>query len=117
MYSDWGLNPGPPALEASTIPLGYRGGGGSFDKSLHKNNTHARFSFFRLLTIFKKGAYLTIQIQYFTQNIKLVYNLIHLFSSTGETYFSANIKVISNKRPLDCIANMSEVKFTNYILI
>ena len=23
----WGLNPGPPALEASTIPLGYRGGG------------------------------------------------------------------------------------------
>ena len=22
---DWGLNPGPPALEASTIPLGYRG--------------------------------------------------------------------------------------------
>ena len=25
---DWGLNPGPPALEASTLPLGYRGGGG-----------------------------------------------------------------------------------------
>ena len=24
---DWRLNPGPPALEASTIPLGYRGGG------------------------------------------------------------------------------------------
>ena len=24
---DWGLNPGPPALKASTIPLGYRGGG------------------------------------------------------------------------------------------
>ena len=24
---DWGLNPGPPVLEASTIPLGYRGGG------------------------------------------------------------------------------------------
>ena len=23
----WGLNPGPTALEASTIPLGYRGGG------------------------------------------------------------------------------------------
>ena len=23
---DWGLNPGPPALEASTLPLGYRGG-------------------------------------------------------------------------------------------
>ena len=22
-----GLNPGPPALETSTIPLGYRGGG------------------------------------------------------------------------------------------
>ena len=24
---DWRLNPGPPALEASTLPLGYRGGG------------------------------------------------------------------------------------------
>ena len=24
---DWGLNLGPPALEASTLPLGYRGGG------------------------------------------------------------------------------------------
>ena len=24
---DWGLNPVPPALEASTLPLGYRGGG------------------------------------------------------------------------------------------
>ena len=24
---DWGLNLGPPALEASTRPLGYRGGG------------------------------------------------------------------------------------------
>ena len=23
---DWGLNPGPPALEASTLPLSYRGG-------------------------------------------------------------------------------------------
>ena len=22
---DWGLNPGPPPLKASTIPLGYRG--------------------------------------------------------------------------------------------
>ena len=24
---DWGLNTGPPALEVSTVPLGYRGGG------------------------------------------------------------------------------------------
>ena len=24
---DWGLNRGPPALDASTLPLGYRGGG------------------------------------------------------------------------------------------
>ena len=24
---DWGLNPGPPALEASTLPLGYRENG------------------------------------------------------------------------------------------
>ena len=23
---DWGLNPGPPALDASALPLGYRGG-------------------------------------------------------------------------------------------
>ena len=27
MVPDLGLNPGPPALEASTIPLGYQGGG------------------------------------------------------------------------------------------
>ena len=25
---DWGLNPGPPTLDASTLPQGYRGGGG-----------------------------------------------------------------------------------------
>ena len=24
---EWGLNPGPPALDASTLPLGYRGDG------------------------------------------------------------------------------------------
>ena len=24
---DWGLNPGPPALDVRTLPLGYRGGG------------------------------------------------------------------------------------------
>ena len=24
---DWGLNPGPSALEVNTLPLGYRGGG------------------------------------------------------------------------------------------
>ena len=29
---DWGLNPGPPALEANTIPLGYRGGGTNHTK-------------------------------------------------------------------------------------
>ena len=27
---DWGLNPGPPTLEAGTLPLGYRGGGGFY---------------------------------------------------------------------------------------
>ena len=27
MVLDWGLNLGPPTLEASTIPLGYWGGG------------------------------------------------------------------------------------------
>ena len=29
-YLDWVLNPGPPALDASTPPLGYRGGGVEF---------------------------------------------------------------------------------------
>ena len=24
---DWGLNPGPPPLDAIILPLGYRGGG------------------------------------------------------------------------------------------
>ena len=33
-FFDWGLNLGPPALEASTIPLGYRGGG------KHKSNSY-----------------------------------------------------------------------------
>ena len=28
---DWGLNPGRPALDASTLPLGYRGGGFHFE--------------------------------------------------------------------------------------
>ena len=28
---DWGLNPGPPALEASTLPLGSRGGSIQYD--------------------------------------------------------------------------------------
>ena len=27
MTRDWGLNPGPTALDASTLPLGYGGGG------------------------------------------------------------------------------------------
>ena len=35
---DWGLKPGPPALKASTIPLGYRGGGTNMQKCFrHKN--------------------------------------------------------------------------------
>ena len=28
---DWGLNPGPPAVEASTLSLGYRGGSIQYD--------------------------------------------------------------------------------------
>ena len=32
---DWGLNPGPPALEASTLPLGYQGNG----SGTHLNQT------------------------------------------------------------------------------
>ena len=31
---DWGLNPGPHALEASTLPLGYRGGGGGNNENI-----------------------------------------------------------------------------------
>ena len=27
MVLDWGLNLGPPVLDASTIPIGYQGGG------------------------------------------------------------------------------------------
>ena len=34
---DWGLNLGPPALDASTIPLGYRGGGGGILYSIGQN--------------------------------------------------------------------------------
>ena len=30
---DWGLNPGPPALEASTLSPDYRGGGPSIDNT------------------------------------------------------------------------------------
>ena len=36
MVLDWGLNPGPPALEGSTLQLGYRGGG-SVVPILHAN--------------------------------------------------------------------------------
>ena len=39
---DWGLNPGPPALEASTLPLGYRGGG----KNIDDDNTSIRKKLF-----------------------------------------------------------------------
>ena len=48
---DWGLNPGPPALEASTIPLGYRGGGidlSDFDKTVR--HYVAMFSTFMIFT-------------------------------------------------------------------
>ena len=38
-FFDWGLNLGPPALEASTIPLGYRGGG----KHKYNSYDHNRF--------------------------------------------------------------------------
>ena len=41
MVHDWGLKPGPPALDASTLSLGYRGGGttslilGVFPEDIH----------------------------------------------------------------------------------
>ena len=38
------LNPGPPALEASTIPLGYRGGGYSVSQWLHAYNSNCNNS-------------------------------------------------------------------------
>ena len=41
---DWGLKPGPPALEASTIPLGYRGGGYSVSQWLHAYNSNCNNS-------------------------------------------------------------------------
>ena len=52
------LNPGPPALEASTIPLGYRGGGrwlGIEPGTFHTRSTHstARLSRRRQLRIIK----------------------------------------------------------------
>ena len=40
---DWGLNPGPPALDASTLPLGYRGGGYFYIKSQQKTLTLCPF--------------------------------------------------------------------------
>ena len=53
---DCGLNPGPPALEASTIPLGYRGastiplgyrGGGTIvEKYLERKSHDNRLMFF-----------------------------------------------------------------------
>ena len=42
MVLDWRLNPGPPALKAGTIPLGYRGGGCvlvMIPLFIYKNNT------------------------------------------------------------------------------
>ena len=36
---DWGLNPGPQALEASTLPLGYRGSG-FYLQLLHNNKSN-----------------------------------------------------------------------------
>ena len=35
---DWVLNPGPPALEASTIPLDYQGGGAMVQCLASDNN-------------------------------------------------------------------------------
>ena len=32
---DWGLNPGPPSLDASSLSLGYRGGGSLKVKMVH----------------------------------------------------------------------------------
>ena len=37
---DWGLNPGPPALEGSTLPLRYRGGGPDWGKIWFINSGH-----------------------------------------------------------------------------
>ena len=37
---DWGFNPGPPALKASTLPLGYRGGVEQYANTLHYITFH-----------------------------------------------------------------------------
>ena len=41
---DLGLNPGPPALEASTLPLGYQGGGPDLVFCRLKNNQISKLS-------------------------------------------------------------------------
>ena len=45
---DWGLNPGPPALEASTIPLGYRGGGDKLNDPRDILKRQSNIEFIRL---------------------------------------------------------------------
>ena len=37
---DWGLNPGPSALEASIIPLGYGGGGTDCMRLVNQTSEH-----------------------------------------------------------------------------
>ena len=47
---DWGLDPGPPALEASTLPLGYRGYRTITVKLMHKQTLYHKYdSFAKLL--------------------------------------------------------------------
>ena len=45
---DWGLNPGPPALDASTLPLGYREGGPWLGIEPRTSRTRSQYSTTRL---------------------------------------------------------------------
>ena len=65
---DWGLNPGPPALEASTLPLGYRGGG--------TMGNHYTF-------IFKPNLYSYLSILFFLVIVYWLHPLFFIFSFTN----------------------------------
>ena len=55
---DWKLNPGAPALEASTIPLGYRGGGPWLGIKPGTSRTRSQYSTTRLS---RRGPWLGIK--------------------------------------------------------
>ena len=96
---DWGLDPGPPALEASTISLGYRGGGPwlgiepgtSRTRSQHSTTRISRRRYRRVYTLIVSGDYpwwfwlynkTTCNLAEKYSIIKIAYNIIHLAHCT-----------------------------------